>query len=127
MRHHILGTVAIPEDVWWSDEFAWNPVAQATTRSLTGARLVQLGVKLKGRPITLASSERGGWVTRGTVLSLRALADVPGATYTLTLADGRTFTVAFDADRDFIAAPVRPAADMTDASKYRVTLPLIEV
>lgn len=127
MRNHTLGAVAIPEDVWWTDEFAWTPVAQATTRSLTGARIVQLGVKLKGRPITLASSDRGGWVTRATVLALRALADAPGATYTLALADGRSFTVAFDAERDFVATPLRPAADMTAASKYRVTLPLIEV
>ncbi len=127
MRNHTLATVAIPADVWWSDEFAWTPVAQATSRSLTGARIVQVGLKVKGRPITLTSSERGGWVPRSTVLALQALAAVPGATYTLTLADGRAFTVAFDAERDFTATPIRPAADMTDASKYRVTLPLIEV
>lgn len=127
MRYHTLGAVQIPEDVWWTDEFAWRAVEQSSTRSLTGARIVQLGTKTKGRPITLTSNERGGWVPRSTVLALRALADAPGITYTLTLADGRAFQVQFDHERDFQATPVRPAADMTGASSYRVTIPLIEV
>lgn len=127
MRMHTLDTIEIPEDVWWADEMAWNPVAQSSSRGLTGARIVQQGLKVKGRPITLTSNDRGGWVPRGTVLALRALAAVPGETYTLELADGRTFTVAFDAEQAFDAAPIRPAADMTDETHYRVTIPLIEV
>ena len=127
MRTHTLGAVQIPEDVWWSDEFAWSPVEQSTTRSLTGALIVQLGTKTKGRPITLTSNDRGGWVARSTVIALRALAATAGATYTLTLADGRSFTVSFDAEKDFTAEPVRPSADMAGATPYRITLPLIEV
>lgn len=127
MRNHTLGAVKIPEDVWWTDEFAWKAVEQSSSRSLTGARIVQVGLKTKGRPITLTSNERGGWVPRSTVLALRALADTPGITYTLTLADGRAYQVQFDHEREFTAVPIRPAADMTGASSYRVTIPLIEV
>lgn len=127
MRKHSIGSIEIQEDVWWSDEFAWNPVEQSSTRSLTGARLVQVGVKVKGRPITLSSNERGGWVPRSTVLALHAQRALPGQTFALTLADGRVFSVQHDPEREFSAAPVRPAADITDATPYRITLPLIEV
>ncbi|WP_018991302.1 hypothetical protein [Aromatoleum toluclasticum] len=127
MRYHTLDAVQIPEDVWWTDEFAWKAVEQSSTRGLTGARIVQVGVKLKGRPITLTSNERGGWVPRSTVLALRAFADAPGVTYTLTLADGRAYQVQFDHEREFTATPIRPAGDMTGSTHYRVTVPLIEV
>lgn len=127
MRTHTLGAIAIPEDVWWTDEFAWTPVERAETRSLTGARIVQLGVKQGGRPITLESNPRGGWVPRATVAALQAQRATPGEQITLTLADGRTFTVEHDHTREFQAEPIRPAADLHDASRYRVTIPLIEV
>lgn len=127
MRTHTLGAVEIPEDVWWTDEFAWRAVEQSSSRGLTGARIVQVGLKTKGRPVTLSSNDKGGWVPRSTVLALRALADTPGITYTLTLADGRAYQVQFDHEREFTATPIRPAADMTGDSPYRVTIPLIEV
>lgn len=127
MRTHTLGAIAIPEDVWWTDEFAWTPVERAETRSLTGARIVQLGVKQGGRPITLESNPRGGWVPRATVAALQAQRATPGEQITLTLADGRTFTVEHDHTRELQAEPIRPAADLHDASRYRVTIPLIEV
>jgi hypothetical protein len=127
VRNHTLGAIAIPEDVWWQDEFAWTPVEQATDRGLTGALIIDQGVKLGGRPITLISNAGGGWVPRSTVLALQAQRAVPATTYTLTLADGRSFTVAHDQEREFAADPIRPALDMHANSKYRITLPLIEI
>ena len=127
MRYHTLGAVQIPEDVWWTDEFAWRAVEQSSSRSLTGARIVQIGIKAKGRPITLTSNENGGWVPRSTAMALRALFDAAPVTQTLTLADGRTFQVQIDPEREFSATPVRPAADLTDSSPYRIVLPMIEV
>jgi hypothetical protein len=127
MRYHNLAGIEIPEDVWWPDEFAWTPIEQATTRSLTGARIVQQGIKQGGRPITLTSNERGGWVSRGTVLALQAQRTAADPSLLLTLADGRTYTVAHDLEREFEATPNRPVADMTPATAYRITLPLIEV
>lgn len=127
MRYHTLAAIEIPEDVWWTDEFDWTTHAQSVTRSLTGARIVQIGLKQKGRPITLSSNERGGWVSRSLVLALQTQRAAAATPLTLTLADGRSFTVAHDLERPFIAAPLHPAADLGATSPYRITLPLVEV
>jgi len=127
MRMHSLSSIAIPEDVWWEDEFDWDAISQSTEYSVTGTLVVDQGIRQAGRPITLTSSANGGWVSRGTVMALQAQRDVPEATFTLTLADGRSFTVMHDLSRTFEARPVRPASDMSDASPYRITLPLIEI
>lgn len=127
MRNHTLGTIEIPEDVWWSDEFAWSDIEQATEYSVTGALIIDVGIRQAGRKITLQSNPRGGWVPRSTVLDLQAQRGNPGGTYTLSLADGREYTVAHDHSRSLEAEPVRPAADMAGITPYRITVPLIEV
>lgn len=131
MRHHTLTTlttsIELPEDVWWSDEFAWTPIAESNEFSLTGSLIVDVGTRQAGRPVTLASNPNGGWVTRAIVMALQAQRDTPQATISLTLADGRTLTVKHDRTRPFEATPVRPASDMTAATSYRITLPLIEI
>ncbi|THF61538.1 hypothetical protein E6C76_20100 [Pseudothauera nasutitermitis] len=126
MRNHTLGAIAIPEDVWWTDEFAWSALAQENDTGLTGALIIHQGLRTEGRPITLTSNTNGGWVPRGTVLALHAQRALPDTRLTLTLADGREFTVMHDLTREFEAAPVRPACDMTNATNYRITLPLIQ-
>ncbi|WP_245650976.1 hypothetical protein [Thauera butanivorans] len=127
LRNHTLGAIQIPEDVWWSDEFAWSAVEQSTEYSLTGALIVHVGLRSSGRQITLASNPNGGWVERSVVLALQAQRAMPDERFILTLADGRQFIVMHDNARAFDAAPVRPACDLTAASNYRITLPLIEV
>ena len=92
-----LGAVALPSGLVWSDEFAWTPVEQSTIHSLTGALLVQVSTKLAGRPITLTGQSAGNdhtvWITRANLLILQTALAVTGAEFTLTLHDGRTFTV----------------------------------
>lgn len=128
MRNHTLGAIAIPEDVWWQDEFDWTPIAESTEYGLTGALVIDIGIREAGRPITLVSNPAGGWVPRATVQALQAQRDsTPVSTLALTLADGRVITVKHDRTRQFEAAPVRPVSDMTAATPYRITLPLIEV
>jgi hypothetical protein len=127
MLTHTLGAISLPADVWWSDEFDWSALEQTAEYSITGALIVDQGVRLAGRQITLASADRGGWVPRSTVLALQAQRAAIGTSYTLTLADGRIYTVIHDAARQMQAAPVRPAYDMTDDTQYRVTIPLIEI
>ena len=34
-----LDTITLPQGLRWADEFAWSPLAQATSYSLTGALL----------------------------------------------------------------------------------------
>ena len=124
-----LGTIALPTDLHWSDEFDWSPVAQETEYTLAGALAIETGVMQAGRPITLEGGEDRAWATRATVLLLQAAAALPGETMTLTLNDARTFTVAF---RHGDGAPVeaRPiVAYNTPAAGdwYAITLRLMEV
>lgn len=127
IRSHSLGGVEIPEDVWWIDEFDWSAVEQITDRGLTGALIVHQGVKQHGRPITLQSNVNGGWVARAVVLALQAQRAQPDARFALQLADGREFLVIHDLAQSFTAEPVRPAADMTSSTPYRIRLPLMTV
>ena len=92
-----LGALTLPAGLVWRDEFAWSPVAQAEEYSLTGALIVQTGVRLAGRPITLAGWASGrdysAWISRAGLIALRAALEAPDTSYTLTLHDARTFTV----------------------------------
>lgn len=114
--HHTLGSIQIPRGMVWVDEMNWSPVESSAEYGLTGARVVDVWVKTNGRPITLEGSETAGWITRQTLLSLRSAAAVPDASYLLTLADGRTFTVRFAPDVAPIEArPIaRPELPPTD-------------
>jgi hypothetical protein len=72
------------------------------------------------------------WVTRATLETLRswaavALSDTSGR-FTLTLANGRTFTVAFrHQDTAIEAEPVLGIPARSDADFYRLTLRLMEI
>ncbi len=90
-----LDSIQLPGDLHWSDEI-WSPVQQERKQSLTGSLLVEEDSVLAGRPITLEGSETAAWVSRQIVLDLLALAETPGMEMTLTLEDGRTFTVMFN-------------------------------
>ena len=117
-----LGAVTLPGDLRWADEFSWTPLVQSSEYSLTGALIVQEATKLAGRPITL-EAQRDTWVTRATVLAVQALAETPGWSGTLTLHDGRTFTVGFRDDR-ISAEPIRHVAPLESGDAYTLTLKL---
>jgi len=90
-----LDDIELPDDLLWVNEYQWQPVAQETERTLTGALLVQEQAKLYGREIEL-SGEQSGWVTRATVDALKTMEAEPGKIMTLTLPDNRTFQIIFD-------------------------------
>ena len=125
--HHTLGSVAVPRGMVWVDEFDWVPVERAVTYSLTGALLVDVAPRLAGRPITLAGEVDAGWLGRGVVAQLYALAGSTSAAHTLTLADGRTFTVMFAPDTPIEAKPIGRPELPSAANPYYATLRLIEV
>lgn len=127
---HLLDTIALPAGMIWQDEFDWSPAVSAQGYSVTGALIIDAGLRQAGRPITLSANDTRGWsgMTRAKVQALRALAAVPAATYTLQLADGRSFSVAFrPGDEPITARQVwdreLPPADWP----YIVTLRLIEI
>ncbi len=57
-------TIDLPKDLEWVDESSWSPIEQSTEYSLTGAFLIQEGVKQKGRAITLVGKDDMAWVDR---------------------------------------------------------------
>lgn len=124
---HTLGAVALPRGMVWADEHDWLPVQKATEYSTTGALLIDAGARLAGRPITLQAASNAGWITRSALAALRALAATPEAVHTLTLADGRAFSVQFAAGDCITATPVGRPELPTDSHPYVATVRLIEV
>lgn len=116
------------EQMEWVDEFDWDPVAQEQDRSLTGALMVQEGVKLYGRPITL-SSNGGAWFTLAKVRALEAMAGVRGAVHLLTLPSGDQHYVTWNrvAGPVVQAVPVHRTVAPGPDWLYQLTLRLITV
>ncbi len=121
-------SITLPDDLEWSDEYAWSAVEQSAEYGVTGALVVDVGARLKGRPITLTGRDYA-WVTRATLELLRALANTPGLALTLTLADARAFNVMFRLQDGpgVEAAAVRFAAPMAADDVYTITLNLMEI
>lgn len=121
-------TVILPDDLQWSDEFAWSPVEQATEFSITGSLLVSVGTKAAGRPITLQGpDDESAWITRADLDQLRALAEAPGLELTLSFR-GASRTVLFrHQDVAITATPVAPYSDITSDDYYTATLRLMEI
>ena len=113
----------------WIDEFDWQPVEKALEYSLTGALLIDVGVKQAGRPITLQGSEDAGWLTftRSVLTALAAQAAEPEGEFELVLADGRSFTVQFAPESPIEARPIGRPELPTDNHPYVATVRLIEV
>ncbi len=104
--------MVLPSGLVWSDEYAWTPVQQSSDYSLTGALIVQESVRLAGRAMTLTGQSDGAdhtaWITRSDLTALQTALTAAGATLTLTLHDGRVFTVAprHDGDGPLQATPL---------------------
>lgn len=119
-----LGTLALPAGLRWDDEFAWSPVAIGSkTWSLTGAVLIQEGIKQNGRPITLVGGRRYCWITRAELITLQTLLNTPTGGLTLTLHDGRRFTVTpnHDGEGPLSASPVPVVNDIGPADPKPTT------
>lgn len=97
--------VHLSPDLLWVDEFDWSSVAQtAPERTLSGGYIVQQGIKLKGRPISLQSPDNSmAWHTRQTVQTLQNWAMLPETTFTLTLPQS-VFSVIFDNEQTAVSA-----------------------
>ena len=124
------GTTAhLGERLQWADEFDWSPVDQATAYSTTGALLVDVAVKLAGRPITLEGVEVNAWITRALCATLQAWAALPGIQLSLVLR-GATHTVIFDHERGgFTAQPIWRLEDgeITPELFYRPTFRFLKI
>jgi hypothetical protein len=133
LKHLASGAgLSLPDDLLWSDEHAWTPAITSTTYLLTGALLMQSATRQGGRPITLVGAPDMAWVRRSSVEQLRAWASLPvgsnSGRFGLSLADGRSFTVAFrHAEGAIEAEPVLGIPARSDADLYRLTLRFLEI
>ena len=117
-----LDAITLPEDLIWVDEFDWSPIAQGSKRSITGALILNSGVKLKGRKITLVGEENWVDCLRSLVKTLHTkLGD--DAQMILTLHDARSFNVRFDhQSKPINAQPVIDYNNPDDSDNYSLTL-----
>lgn len=116
-------------DLYWSDENNWHPVEQTVQRTITGAVIVSVGSRVKGRSITLLPQDQeSAWMSRATLEALRNLAAVPGKTLTLTLR-GIAYSVIFrHHDGQAVeATPIVHYSDVDAGDWYSVTLRFMEI
>jgi hypothetical protein len=122
-------TVALPPDLYWSDETAWHPVAQSAERTLTGAVIVSSQARSGGRPITLEPPvQLASWMPRTAIEQLQAWADTPGQQMTLTLRGlPRTVIWRHQDGEVMTARPVQHYADVLPDDAYTATLKFMEI
>lgn len=88
----MLDSIELDDQLEWADEFEWDAVEQDRERSVAGHLIVQEGLKLHGRPITLRSNG-GAWTPLSVVRQLELLRDQVRKVMPLVLPDGREFHV----------------------------------
>ena len=103
-------TIALPDDMFWADQHSWTPVEQSVATSITGAAIIDIGVRTAGRPITLFSDEAHAWMTYLVVTQLKIWAETPGKTLNLSLRSAN-FEVMFRHQE-------KPAVDVSSVIDY---------
>jgi hypothetical protein len=123
-----LDTVALPDGLVWTDEFAAQAVAQTVRRALDGSVVVFYGQHSGGLTITLESEPDAGWLTRTQVEALKIRADSPGGIFSLELR-GQVFQVMFRHHEPpaFEAKPLVALAHPQPGDFYLATLKLMTV
>jgi hypothetical protein len=129
MPQIMLGTLPLPPDLHWSDEFNWLPVGASSKTSVAGSKIVQTGRLLAARPITLEGGDDFAWISYAEVEALRDMAGEPDTFRNLVLPDGRTFTVRFRLEEVAVEAePVlhrgTPSLTKRDALQFIPTIRL---
>lgn len=89
-----LDNLTLPTDLIWVDEFDWSPVEQTQSYSITGALIIESGLKQAGRVMTLKGDNESGLITRATLKDLYNKLNTQSMN--LTLNDGRQFGVTFN-------------------------------
>lgn len=122
--------INLPEDLYWADELTWCPVVQSESTSLTGALILQTGLKQGGRPITLEPplASRSSWMLRSDLEQLRAWAAVPQLELVLQLR-GATHAVVWRHQEPPViqAEPVQHYSDVAAGDFYTATLRFLEI
>lgn len=123
-----LGTITLPDDLEWTDEFDWCPVEDSIDTALSGSIVIQTGTRPKGRPITLAGSDEQAWITRAVLEDVKTLADSNPSSVALDY-HGRVFNVRFRySEKPYSARPVMfRSGEPANDDQYTITIRLMEV
>jgi hypothetical protein len=121
-----LDAIALPDDLIWSDEYAYSPVKQAVSVAVDGTLIIEAAAQAKGRPITLQGGDEAAWIDRATLELLRAKQYQPGLVMTL-IHNGTSYSVLFVQPGGIEARPVIDYNVPADSDLYVVTLKFIEV
>ena len=127
-RKDNAAVMLLPQDMHWADEFDWSRIAQAAPqRTLSGGLVIQQGIKLNGRPITLTGE--WAWHSRAALLTLRDWSDTPALEMQLMHYDGREFDVTFRLHESAMSnvEPVRYTTPERDGEPYRATINLMTI
>ena len=126
-RNDNQDVIHLPDNLRWTDEHVWSPLAQSAPQySLGGAVVIQQGTRLAGRPLTLGGEDNHNWLPRAALQTLSAWAAVPELEMTLDYR-GRRFNVIFRAhDHAIAAAPVWWTSS-DDSDWYRAEIRLMTV
>jgi hypothetical protein len=126
-----LEELILPNDLLWSDEFDWSQVTASQVYTLTGALVIEQGVRLAGRPISLSAQDDMAWVTRSVAQKLKDWAGYANRKFRLVFeypTDTRQFLVAFaHADNPFSSRPVKGFPGHEAGDYFNITLKFIEV
>ena len=117
-----IDTVILHSRMAWVNEFSESTVLSSVAYGLLGNLIVQYGDRKGGIPMTL----KGGAYTRATLIALHNLQKLM-KTYTLTMPDGRIFTIIFDGKNAIRPTPIGEYHDITMELYYELELSLIQI
>lgn len=109
-------------NLYWANEFEYEPVAQAQFRSVTGSLINFEQAQEAGAKMTLT----GAWVKRSVLKQIQSKRQLAGQEHTLTLEDGRAFKVIFDRSSSSLESELIEGTrtQPTDDDIYAITLHL---
>lgn len=121
-------TITLPDSLEWVDEYEWSGIGQKITPTVGNGVVIEESVITAGRPISLESGV-DVWVDKLTLDSLVSLYNTADKSYTLTLADARTFTVMFDRSKNggLVAKPVWRKNVQENEDYFTLSLYLMEI
>ncbi|QSI33391.1 hypothetical protein GNX71_29015 [Variovorax sp. RKNM96] len=90
----------LPNDLIWTDELDWSPIAQSKKWSIDGALVIDRFKRMAGRPITLIGNEKRSWVLRSVLQALQAWAALENDPIFELNVRGAIFQVIFDLGED---------------------------
>ena len=110
-----LGGIALSNDMYLEPSHGWTGVAASIQRSLGGNLIVWESELEGGESFDLVCLENMGWVPYSTLIQIKTLASVVGASYTL-IYRAETFTVRFrNEDTPVLEMiPIVPRKELTD-------------